>query len=136
MKSFFSIILELYCGFIQKKTIRFNIENNNDMNNFRCISAESSTFEPRIVALEPGPEFKARFEVLEELGKGRFGVVHKVIDKTNEQKLAAKFIKCRTSKDKDKVQDEIDIMNQIRHQKLLQLAAAFEHPKEMIMVTE
>jgi serine/threonine protein kinase len=95
-----------------------------------------SGFEPRIVVLEPGPEFKARFEVLEELGKGRFGVVHKVIEKSSSQKLAAKFIKCRTSKDRDKVQDEIDIMNLLRHQKLLQLAAAFENPKEMIMVTE
>ncbi|KAJ8962969.1 hypothetical protein NQ314_005686 [Rhamnusium bicolor] len=86
--------------------------------------------------IEPGPEFKTRYEVLEELGKGRFGVVHKVIDKVSNQKLAAKFIKCRTSKDRDKVQDEIDIMNLLRHQKLLQLAAAFENPRDMIMVME
>lgn len=86
--------------------------------------------------MEPGPEFRARYEVAEELGKGRFGVVHKVVDKESNQKLAAKFIKCRTSKDRDKVQDEIDIMNLLRHQKLLQLAAAFESPREMIMVME
>ncbi|RZC34745.1 nuclear anchorage protein 1-like, partial [Asbolus verrucosus] len=100
------------------------------------LAGNESAFEPRIVTLEPGLEFKIRFEVLEELGKGRFGVVHKVVEKTTAQKLAAKFIKCRTSKDKEKVQDEIDIMNLLRHQKLLQLAAAFENPKEMIMVTE
>lgn len=52
------------------------------------------------------------------------------------QKLAAKFIRCRTSKDRDKVQDEIDIMNLLRHPKLLQLAAAFETQKETIMVME
>lgn len=97
---------------------------------------ESSSFEPRIVQVEPGPEFKGRYEVWEELGKGRFGVVHKVIDRQSNQKLAAKFIKCRTAKDKDKVQDEIDIMNLLRHQKLLQLAAAFENPREMIMIME
>ncbi|KAL3284834.1 hypothetical protein HHI36_018973 [Cryptolaemus montrouzieri] len=97
---------------------------------------EIFTFEPRMVSLEPGPEFKARYDILEELGKGRFGVVHKVVDKTNSQKLAAKFIRCRTAKDRDKVQEEIEIMNQLRHQKLLQLAAAFENPREMIMVTE
>lgn len=104
--------------------------------NFIDIVSGDSAFEPRIVALEPGPEFKLRYEVMEELGKGRFGVVHKVVEKTTSQKLAAKFIKCRTSKDRDKVQDEIDIMNLLRHQKLLQLAAAFENPKEMVMVTE
>ncbi|KAK9886789.1 hypothetical protein WA026_018441 [Henosepilachna vigintioctopunctata] len=97
---------------------------------------EISTFEPRMVALEPGPEFKARYDILEELGKGKYGIVHKVVDKTTSQKLAAKFIRCRTAKDRDKVQDEIEIMNQLRHQKLLQLAAAFENPREMIMVME
>nr|XP_023019109.1 myosin light chain kinase, smooth muscle-like [Leptinotarsa decemlineata] len=97
---------------------------------------ESISFEPRMVSVEPGPEFKSRYDVFEEIGKGRFGVVHKVIEKETNQKLAAKFIKCRSSKDKDKVQDEIDIMNLLRHQKLLQLAAAFEHPREMIMIME
>lgn len=97
---------------------------------------ESTCFEHRLVITEPGPQFKARYEVQEELGKGRFGVVHKVVDKTTNQKLAAKFIRCRTQKDKDKVQEEIDIMNLLRHQKLLQLAAAFQNPKEIIMVME
>lgn len=97
---------------------------------------DNSEFEPRLVTVEPGQEFKGRFDVLEELGKGRFGVVHKVVDKITAQKLAAKFIRCRTAKDRDKVQDEIDIMNLLRHPKLLQLAAAFENHKEMIMVME
>lgn len=94
------------------------------------------SYESKVVNLEPGPEFKSRFEVLEELGKGRFGIVHKVIDKETSQKLAAKFIKCRNSKDRDKVQEEIDIMNLLRHPKLLQLVAAFDNPKEVIVVTE
>lgn len=37
---------------------------------------------------------------------------------------------------KFQVQEEINIMNLLRHQKLLQLAAAFENPKETIMVME
>lgn len=86
--------------------------------------------------VEPGESFKKRYEVHEELGKGRFGVVHKVVDKVTSQKLAAKFIRCRTNKDRVKVQEEIDIMNLLRHPKLLQLAAAFENPKETIMVME
>ncbi|XP_017783475.1 PREDICTED: myosin light chain kinase, smooth muscle-like [Nicrophorus vespilloides] len=97
---------------------------------------EKSSFEPRIVSIEPGPEFKVKYDILEELGKGRYGVVHRVVDKTTNQKLAAKFIRCRTAKDRDKVQDEIDIMNLLRHSKLLQLAAAFENSKETIMVME
>lgn len=34
--------------------------------------------EPRIVTLEPGEKFLERYSVHEELGKGRYGVVHKV----------------------------------------------------------
>lgn len=97
---------------------------------------ETCPFDHRQITTEPGPEFKNRYDVLEELGKGRYGIVHKVVEKVTNQKLAAKFVRCRTSKDRDKVQDEIDIMNQLRHPKLLKLAAAFENPKEMIMLME
>lgn len=100
------------------------------------LTVEDLTFEPRIVSVEPGDVFKKRYEVHEELGKGRFGVVHKVIDRVTTQKLAGKFIRCRTNKDRIKVQEEIDIMNLLRHPKLLQLAAAFENQKEMIMLME
>lgn len=34
------------------------------------------------------------------------------------------------------IQEEISIMQSLRHPKLLQLAAAFENPREMIMVME
>jgi len=93
-------------------------------------------FEPRVVTLAPGEEFKANYEVLEELGKGRYGVVHKVVERATGQKYAAKFIRCIKAKDREKVQEEISIMNILRHPKLLQLAAAFESPKEVVMVME
>lgn len=103
------------------------------------VSTEESfmpAFEPRVVTVAPGEEFKANFEVLEELGKGRYGVVHKVQEHATGQKYAAKFIRCIKTKDREKVQEEIDIMNILRHPKLLQLAAAFECPREVVMVME
>lgn len=81
-------------------------------------------------------DFKQRFQVLEELGKGRFGVVHKVQEKDNGRILAAKLIKCLKAKDRVKVQEEIAIMRSLKHPKLLQLAATFETTKEIIMVME
>lgn len=74
--------------------------------------------------------------MLEELGKGRFGVVYKVIERDTNRTLAAKVIKCIKSKDRVKVQEEISIMNSLKHPKLLQLAATFETTKEIIMVME
>lgn len=86
--------------------------------------------------IESGEVFKTKYEVLEELGKGRFGVVHKVVDVETEKKLAAKFIRCIKLKDKEKVKEEIEIMNSLKHSKLLRLFAAFESPREIVMVME
>ena len=80
--------------------------------------------------------FAARYELLEELGKGRYGVVHRVTERPDGHTLAAKVIRTIKAKDRQQVHDEIAIMNLLRHPKLLQLAAAFEGPREMIMVME
>lgn len=50
--------------------------------------------------------------------------------------MAAKFVRCIKKQDREKVQEEIDIMNCLRHPKLLQLSAAFENPKDVVMVME
>lgn len=88
------------------------------------------------ISVKPGGEFRERFELLEELGKGRFGVVHRVIEKESGIGLAAKIIKCIKAKDRVKVQEEITIMKSLQHPKLLQLLASFETAKEIIMVME
>ncbi|KAG8337117.1 hypothetical protein J6590_031095 [Homalodisca vitripennis] len=88
------------------------------------------------VSLEPGEQFLQRYSVHEELGKGRYGVVHKVTDLRTQHTMAAKFVRCIKKQDREKVQEEIDIMNCLRHSKLLQLVAAFENPKDIIMIME
>nr|CAD7588835.1 unnamed protein product [Timema genevievae] len=94
------------------------------------------TFPPRVVTLEPEEHFKGQYDILEELGKGRYGVVHKVRERRTGQRFAAKFVRCIKSKDREKVQEEVDIMNLLRHPKLLQLAAAFDGPREIVMIME
>ncbi|XP_075167098.1 stretchin-Mlck isoform X2 [Haematobia irritans] len=89
------------------------------------------------ISIKAGGEFKDRFQILEELGKGRFGVVYKVQEKEDSKRiLAAKMIKCIKSKDRIKVQEEISIMKSLKHPKLLQLAASFESSREIVMVME
>lgn len=91
----------------------------------------------RPISIKAGGDFKDRFQILEELGKGRFGVVYKVQEKEDLKRiLAAKMIKCIKSKDRIKVQEEISIMKSLKHPKLLQLAASFESPREIVMVME
>ena len=93
-------------------------------------------FEARIVSLEDGRHFDKRYEILEELGKGKYGIVRKIVEKSSGLNLAAKFVKTIKAVDRKQVQEEIDIMNRLKHPKLLRLAAAFKSPKEMVMVTE
>lgn len=72
----------------------------------------------------------------EILGGGRFGQVHKCEEKATGLKLAAKIIKTRTAKDKDEVQNEINIMNQLDHINLIQLYDAFESKNSSVLVME
>lgn len=86
--------------------------------------------------IRSGGDFRTRFEVHEELGKGRFGVVYKVTEKETGATLAAKIIKCIKAMDRKKVEEEITIMKSLQHPKLLQLSASFATQKEIIMVME
>lgn len=95
-----------------------------------------AAFEARTVRAEDSRSFVDRYDVFEELGKGRYGVVKRVVEKSSNQSFAAKFVRTIKSKDREQVREEINIMNMLRHPKLLLLAAAFEGPREIIMVTE
>lgn len=72
---------------------------------------DDSTDDNEIV-VRHGGDFKARFSIEEELGKGRFGVVHRVIERETGQILAAKIVKCIKAKDKLKVKN-LNILTEI-----------------------
>ncbi|XP_033149170.1 myosin light chain kinase, smooth muscle isoform X4 [Drosophila busckii] len=100
-------------------------------------TVDSSSRNTDVVSVQAGGDFKARFEIIEELGKGRFGIVYKVQERAQpQQQLAAKVIKCIKASDRQKVLEEICIMRSLQHPKLLQLAASFESPREIVMVME
>ena len=80
--------------------------------------------------------FRERYELLEELGKGRYGVVKRIIENKTGKTYAAKIIRTIKVADRQQAHMEMDIMNMLRHPKLLRLLAAFEGPKEIVMVTE
>ncbi|CAF1652343.1 unnamed protein product, partial [Adineta ricciae] len=76
------------------------------------------------------------YDILEEVGRGAFGVVHRCIEKATGKTYAAKFIATPTTADKETVRREIDVMSKMNHPKLLNLHDAFEEDAEMAMVTE
>ncbi|KAM4605259.1 uncharacterized protein mylk4a [Polymixia lowei] len=72
----------------------------------------------------------------EILGGGRFGQVHKCIENSSGLTLAAKIIKARSPKEKEVVKNEIQVMNQLDHDNLIQLYAAYESRNDIILVLE
>jgi len=95
-----------------------------------------SSNEPTLVTIQSGEIFANQYEVLEELGKGRYGIVYKIRDKENGNFYASKFVRCIKASDKEEVRKEVNIMNHLKHPKLLRLIAAYENNKEIIMLTE
>ncbi|MCP9266046.1 Twitchin [Dirofilaria immitis] len=76
------------------------------------------------------------YDILEEIGSGAFGSVHRCIEKATGNTFAAKFVNTPHDADKDTVRKEISNMSVLRHPKLINLHDAFEDDKEMVMVYE
>ncbi|XP_053304915.1 myosin light chain kinase 3 isoform X1 [Spea bombifrons] len=72
----------------------------------------------------------------EVLGGGRFGQVHKCVEKTSGLRLAAKMIRVKGPKDRDEVKNEINIMNHLNHVNLIQLYDAFECKNDLTLIME
>lgn len=57
------------------------------------------------------------------------------MDKLTNVEYAAKFIKCRPSERKNVI-NEIEIMNTLNHKRLINLVAAFESSRQIVLVLE
>ncbi|XP_023314705.1 twitchin isoform X11 [Trichogramma pretiosum] len=77
-----------------------------------------------------------RYEILEEVGSGAFGVVHRCRERATGNVFAAKFIPSAHAMEKELIRREIDIMNQLHHNKLINLHDAFEDDDEMVLIFE
>src|ERR1700682_5516122 len=70
--------------------------------------------------------FYDQYDVLEEIGVGAFGVVHRVVERATGNVFAPKFVNTPAPVDKHTVRQEIHVMNQLHHSKLLRLHDAFD----------
>ncbi|XP_041039280.1 myosin light chain kinase 3 isoform X1 [Carcharodon carcharias] len=99
--------------------------------------APPAPFEHRIVSANMAQISKYyTIDKSEILGGGRFGQVHKCVEKSTGLTLAAKIIKTRIAKQKEEVKNEIQVMNQLNHTNLIQLYDAFESKNDIILVME
>lgn len=94
-----------------------------------------SKFVPQPVDISTASVYD-RYEILEEIGTGAFGVVHRCRERKTGNIFAAKFIPVAHAMEKELIRKEIDIMNQLHHQKLINLHDAFEDDDEMVLIFE
>lgn len=97
----------------------------------------AAPFNHRIVSAKPN-QIRNFYTInwQEVLGGGRFGQVHKCVENSSGLTLAAKVIKARGQKEKEVVKNEIQVMNNLDHDSLIQLYAAYESRNDIILVLE
>uniref|UniRef100_A0A9J7Y1Z4 Myosin light chain kinase, smooth muscle-like n=1 Tax=Cyprinus carpio carpio TaxID=630221 RepID=A0A9J7Y1Z4_CYPCA len=90
------------------------------------------------VEVVPDTTHKVRdhYHVHEKLGVGKFGDVYRMTHKQTGQVYAGKFYRARVSRDKKAARQEIKLMNELRHPKLVQCFAAYDTPSEIVMILE
>lgn len=89
------------------------------------------------VTMRPGHEFNQHYHVHEAVGRGRFGVVHRCTRLADGTDAAAKMVRCTRAAERDRMRHELAILNLLRgHPRLLMLLAAYEKPREVVLVTE
>jgi len=79
------------------------------------------------------------YDILEEIGVGAFGVVHRAVEKKTGRSFAAKFVPIHHASERNMIKNEISIMNELHNPKLLYLHDAFEEIKiddEMVLIME
>uniref|UniRef100_A0A672G556 non-specific serine/threonine protein kinase n=2 Tax=Salarias fasciatus TaxID=181472 RepID=A0A672G556_SALFA len=79
-----------------------------------------------------------RYHVLQLVGEGSFGRVHKGREKYTGQVVALKFMPKvnRSEKELQSLKREIEIMRGLQHPNIVQLFDSFETETEVVVVTE
>lgn len=73
-----------------------------------------------------------KYQIMEELGRGTFGVVHRAKEISTGKIWAAKIVKVVDESDKIPLRREVEIMRKLQHSKILQLHEVFENKMEMV----
>ncbi|KAL5273793.1 unc-22.2 family protein [Megaselia abdita] len=95
-----------------------------------------SKYIPQPVSINYDTNVYDKYDILEEIGVGAFGVVHRCRERATGNIFAAKFIPCSNTIEKDLIRREIDVMNNLHHRKLLHLHDAYEDDDEMVLIFE
>jgi len=86
--------------------------------------------------LQGGDKYKQNYREKEELGRGRFGVVFKVEEKSTGKIFAAKHIKTRKKEQKQEALEEVKLLKKLSDPHIIHLVTAYEKHGGIIVVLE
>ncbi|KAJ2945229.1 hypothetical protein O0L34_g9300 [Tuta absoluta] len=93
-------------------------------------------FPYRDVTIKRNTDVNDHYEMLSEIGRGKFGTVYLCREKSTGLELAAKLVSVVRRDERRNVEREIDVMRRLRHPRLIQLYDAYEWGKHMCVVLE
>ncbi|KAM5126090.1 death-associated protein kinase 2-like isoform 1-T3 [Mantella aurantiaca] len=105
------------------------------------LNLEDEVFNPNMSSFKH-ENVEDLYELLEKLGSGHFGEVRKCKEKSTGSLYAGKFIKTRKCKgsrlglDRDQVEREVFILQQLEHPSVMKLYDVFASKAEMVLILE
>lgn len=94
----------------------------------------------KFVAVDPEMHKNAsvidKYQILEQLGRGAFGIVHRAREILTGKIFAVKLIKTTDESDKAPIHREVEIMRQLQHPRVLQLHEVFDTKGETALVIQ
>lgn len=118
----------------------FTINFQNRIRTYYCVNREQSTEWVSCLRKAVGYEcFFDHYEIIDDIGRGKFGVVKLGVHKSTKTRVAIKTIKkdnIKTKQDQELVKVEIDIMKLCRHPNIVNLLDHFENSDYIFIVME
>ncbi|XP_042350513.1 kalirin-like [Plectropomus leopardus] len=79
--------------------------------------------------------FESTFSEICEIGRGRFSVVRKCLNKSTKKEVAVKFVSKKMQK-KEQVAHEADVLRHVQHHQLVALLDTYESPTSLMLILE
>uniref|UniRef100_A0A674C242 non-specific serine/threonine protein kinase n=1 Tax=Salmo trutta TaxID=8032 RepID=A0A674C242_SALTR len=97
------------------------------------IKVQASTYDG--MSIQWKDNFESSFTEICEIGRGRFSVVRKCLNKASKKEVAVKYITKKMQK-KEQVDHEADILSHVQHPQLVALTDTYESPTSLMLVFE
>ncbi|CAB3396936.1 unnamed protein product [Caenorhabditis bovis] len=121
----------------EPKKKKASVKEHDESIDYEKASNESGPTEYKTVDIHRLPnDLQSKYIIHEELGKGAYGTVYRATERATGKTWAAKMVQVRPGVKKENVIHEISIMNQLHHDKLLNLHEAFDMGNEMWLIEE